>query len=146
MFFRKNWGKKFCAPENFFSVIFVTPRGRGCGVHKSPNFSFFPGFAAFPASSQISQIWVNFGQKGPFLKFPPKTENVIIFRLQRLCFDQRIRKFWCAVLEKKWKTSIFGHFRPKRPILAKMAKRGKIIKKALETFFSHLQALTNCKV
>ena len=30
--------------------------------------------------------------------------------------------------------------------LAKMAKTVKIIKKALETFFSHLQALTNCKV
>ena len=50
------------------------------------------------------------------------------------------------VLEKKRKTSIFGHFRPKRPILAKMAKMVKIIKKALGTFLSRLTALTNCKV
>ena len=34
----------------------------------------------------------------------------------------------------------FGKF------LAKMAKTVKIIKKALGTFFSRLQALTNCKV
>ena len=36
-----------------------------------------------------------------------------------------------------------GHF---GQFLAKMAKTVKIIKKALGTFFSHLQALTNCKV
>ena len=36
-----------------------------------------------------------------------------------------------------------GHF---DQFLAKMAKTMKIIKKALGTFFSHLQALTNCKV
>ena len=36
-----------------------------------------------------------------------------------------------------------GHF---DQFLAKMAKTVKIIKKALGTFFSHLQALTNCKV
>ena len=47
------------------------------------------------------------------------------------------------------KTSIFGHLGQKGPFwkfLAKMAKTVKIIKKALGTFFSHLQALTNCKV
>ena len=36
-----------------------------------------------------------------------------------------------------------GHF---DQFLAKMAKTVKIIKKALGTFFSHLQALTKCKV
>ena len=36
-----------------------------------------------------------------------------------------------------------GHF---DQFLAKMAKTVKIIKKAFGTFFSHLQALTNCKV
>ena len=36
-----------------------------------------------------------------------------------------------------------GHF---DQFLAKMAKTVKIIKKALGTFFSDLQALTNCKV
>ena len=45
---------------------------------------------------------------------------------------------------------------PKSPFLSFLAKKGhfgqflaktvKIIKKALGTFFSHLQALTNCKV
>ena len=48
------------------------------------------------------------------------------------------------------KTSIFGHFGPKWPILdsfwPKWAKREFLFKKALGTFFSHLQALTNCKV
>ena len=46
------------------------------------------------------------------------------------------------------KTSIFGHFGPKWPILdsfwPKWAKREFL--KALGTFFSRLQALTNCKV
>ena len=47
------------------------------------------------------------------------------------------------------KTSIFGHFRPKRAILEVFGQNGqtvKIFKKAFGTFFSHLQALTNCKV
>ena len=52
--------------------------------------------------------------------------------------------------EKCAKTSIFGHFGPKWPILdsfwPKWAKRGIFFKKALGTFFSHLQALTNCIV
>ena len=47
------------------------------------------------------------------------------------------------------KTSIFGHFGPKWPILdsfwPKWAKR-EFFQKALGTFFSRLQALTNCKV
>ena len=38
------------------------------------------------------------------------------------------------------KMANFGQF------LAKMGKTGIFFKKALETFFSHLQALTNCKV
>ena len=51
--------------------------------------------------------------------------------------------------KKMHKTSIFGHFGPKWPILysfwPKWAKRD-FFKKALGTFFSRLQALTNCKV
>ena len=27
----------------------------------------------------FGQIWLNFSQKGPFLKFPPKSENMIFF-------------------------------------------------------------------
>ena len=44
--------------------------------------------------------------------------------------------FWSFLAKK-------GHF---GQFLVKMAKTVKIIKKALGTFFSHLQALTNCKV
>ena len=48
------------------------------------------------------------------------------------------------------KTSIFGHFGPKWPILdsflRQMGKTGIFSKKSLGTFFSRLQALTNCKV
>ena len=29
----------------------------------------------------LGQIWVNFGQKGPFSNFPQKTETVIFFQL-----------------------------------------------------------------
>ena len=44
--------------------------------------------------------------------------------------------FWSFLAKK-------GHF---GQFLAKMAKTVKIFKKALGKFFSHLQALTNCKV
>ena len=44
--------------------------------------------------------------------------------------------FWSFLAKK-------GHF---GQFLDKIAKTVKIIKKALGTFFSHLQALTNCKV
>ena len=49
-------------------------------------------------------------------------------------------------LEKMPNTSFLakkGHF---RQFLAKMAKTVKIIKRVLGTFFSRLQAITNCKV
>ena len=82
------------------------------------------------------------------MKFPPKTENVINFRLQRLCFEQKIRKFRGS--GKKCKKPpflvILGQKGQFWPVLAKMAKTVKIIKKALGTFFSRLQALTKCKV
>ena len=51
--------------------------------------------------------------------------------------------------KKMQKNSIFGHLGQKGhfgQFFSKMAKTVKIIKKALGTFFSHLQALTNCKV
>ena len=52
-------------------------------------------------------------------------------------------------LKKMQKTSIFGHFGPKWPILDSFRPKGakrEFFKKALGTFFSHLQALTNYKV
>ena len=39
-----------------------------------------------------------------------------------------------------------AHIQPNNQFWAKIAKTVKIIKKALGTFFSRLQALTNCKV
>ena len=45
------------------------------------------------------------------------------------------------------KSSIFGHFGQKWPILDSFwPKQDIFFKKALGTFFSRLQALTNCKV
>ena len=51
-------------------------------------------------------------------------------------------KYCRAITKSEWHTpkSNFGQF------LAKMAKTVKIIKKALGTFLSRLQALTKCKV
>ena len=47
------------------------------------------------------------------------------------------------------KTSIFGHLGQKGPFWTVFDQNGKnenFLKKALGTFFSQLQALTNCKV
>ena len=47
------------------------------------------------------------------------------------------------------KISIFGHFWPKRPILDSFwqnVQNGNFFKKAIGTFLSRLQALTNCEV
>ena len=65
----------------------------------------------------LGQIWVNFGQKGPILNFPIKFENVISFRLQRLGLVQKLQNSNEWIAKKCAKTSIFGHFGPKWPIL-----------------------------
>ena len=122
------------------------------GVHKGKLWIFFarifvencvwtPVLQAWYSQiwPNLGQIWVNFDQKGPFLKFPQKSENAIFFRLQRLCFEQKIRKFRCAVLEKNAKNIHFWSFWPKRAILdsfwPKWPKRRKLSKKRLEHFF-----------
>ena len=101
-------------------------------------------------SPNLGQIWVNFDQKGPFLKFPKKSENVIFFRLQRLCFEQKIRKIWCVVLKKNAKNLHFLSLWAKKAhfgqFLAKMAKTVKIIKKALGIFFLTFWTLTSYKI
>ena len=98
----------------------------------------------------LGQIWVNFGQKGPFLNFPKKCENVIFFRLQRLGLVQKISKFWWTDWEKNAKNLHFWSFWAKKAnfwqFLAKMAKMVKMIKKALGTFFLTFWSLPNCKV
>ena len=81
---------------------------------------FFRDFQLFQHPVKLAKFRPNLGQFWPkrtIFKFPPKSENVSIFRLQRLCFEQKIRKFRCAVLEKNAKTLHFWSFRPKRAIL-----------------------------
>ena len=55
----------------------------------------------------LGQICVNFGQNRSFLNFRQKSETVIFFRLQRLGFVQKNRKFQCAVFEKNAKNLSF---------------------------------------
>ena len=72
------------------------------------------------------------------------------FRLQRLGLVQKIGKFKWTDCEKNAKNLHFLAFWAKmanfEQFLAKMGKTGIFFKKALGTFFSRLQALTNCKV
>ena len=119
----------------FTKIFFWTPMLQAWYSQIWPNFG---------------QIWVNFGQKATFLKCSKKSENIIFFRLQRLCFEQKIRKIWCVVLEKNAKNLHFLSLWAKKAhfgqFLAKMAKTVKIIKKALGTFFPPFWVLTNCQV
>ena len=125
----------FFARNSFFFDFFWTPVLQAWYSQIWPN---------------LGQIWVNFDQKGPFLKFPQKSENAIFFRLQRLCFEQKIRKIWCVVLEKNAKNLHFLSLWAKKThfglFLAKMAKTVKIIKKALGTFFLTFWTLTSYKI
>ena len=57
-----------------------------------------------------AQIWVNFYQNGSFFNFRQKSETVIFFRLQRLGFVQKIRKFQCMVFNKNAKNLRFWAF------------------------------------
>ena len=95
----------------------------------------------------LGQIWVNFSQKGPFLNLPKKSK---LFSDSREYASSKNQEILMHGSGKKCKKPPFlviqakkGHF---GEFLAKMAKTVKIIKKALGTFFSRLQALTNCKV
>ena len=100
-----------------------------------------------------SQIWPNLGQfwqKRAIFEISKKKRKRLFFRLQRLCFEQKIRKIWCVVLEKNAKNLHFLSLWAKKAhfgqFLAKMAKTVKIIKKALGTFFLTFWTLTKCKV
>ena len=50
---------------------------------------------------QNVQIWVIFGQNESFLNFQHTKVKPSFFRLRRLGFVQKIRKFQCTVFEKK---------------------------------------------
>ena len=133
MFFQAKLGGKNDHPNLGFWVIFAP--------HLLSGFSEISSYSSIqPNQPNSGQIWVNFGQTGPFLKYRPKSKNVIIFRLQRLCFEQKIRKFRCIVLEKNAKNLHFWSF------LAKMANFGhisaKMREKAIGPFLPRLQALT----
>ena len=136
MFFRQNQGNKIFDTKRVgvTKILYLCSAFRictGCLLKykwnllkidfKNTYFHVFTGISSYssiqPNQPNSGQIWVNFGQTGPFLKFPPKSENLIIFRLQRLCFEQKIRKFRCAFLEKNAKNLHFWSFRPKRAIL-----------------------------
>ena len=98
---------------------------------------------------QNGQFWTVFGQNG---------RNGIFFQKSAWNIFSAFTSPNCKVSEKSnegiprkmRKTSIFGHFGPKWPILDSFwpnwAKRDFFFKKALGTFFLPLQALTNCKV
>ena len=97
----------------------------------SPNFFFdflrkkFFWRKFFSPACINSQIWVNFGQKGQFFKFPWKIKAVIIFWHQILGSLQRIGNSNVQFSKKMRKTLIFWHFGPKRPILDQFwPKRG----------------------
>ena len=112
--------------ESFFKFFWVNflpaPAFRICSLFaemwfdllkigfKNTYIQIFPGFPAISELCPIlGQIWVNFCQKGPYLNFCQKNETGI-FRLQRLGFVQKIRKFQSAVSKKMIETAIFGHF------------------------------------
>ena len=62
---------------------------------------------------KLGQIWVNFGWKGPFFKFPWKTKAVIFSTLvTRL--PAKIMKFQCAVFGKSAKNPHFWDFWAKK--------------------------------
>ena len=67
----------FSLKIHFFPLI-TTTKNTGTSGQKWPN---------------LGQIWVNFGQKGPFLKFPQKSENVIFFDSREYASSKKIRKF-----------------------------------------------------
>ena len=100
-----------------------------------------------PFLGQMAKFRPNLGQFWPkraIFEFSQKMRKSLFFRLQRLCFEQKIRKIWCVVVEKKCEKPPF--FGPKRPILDSLGKMVKIIKKALGTFFLPFWVLTISKV
>ena len=85
------------------------------------------------------QIWVNFDQNGSFLNFCQKSETVIFFRLQRLGFVQKIRKFQWALFEKNAKNlRFFGILGQKGPNWAKMGPKWAIFEFSVKKWKRHL--------
>ena len=104
-----------------------------------------------------TSIFGHFGPKRPILdSFWPKWPKrwKLSKKRKRYFFStagsKKLENSNERISRKMQETSVFGHFGPKRPILdsfwPKWAKRDFFFKKALGTFLSRLQALTNCKV
>ena len=126
MFFMQNQGKKFFDPNLGFWVIFLPTATPGCGGGGGGSKIFFYWSPAFRiCTGCLAKYELN------LIKIGLKNTYVQVFQ------GFPALKETCAHLQPN------GHF---DQFLAKMAKTVKIIKKALGTFFSHLQALTNCKV
>ena len=87
----------------------------------------------------LGQLWL----KRAIFEISQKKRKHFFFRLQRLCFEKKLGKSDARFSKKMRKTSIFGHFGPKRPILAKLVK---MIKKALGKFFLTFWTLTSYKI
>ena len=82
----------------------------------------------------LGQFW----PKRAIFEFSQKMRKRHFFRLHRLGLVQKLANSNERIAKKMWKTSIFGHFGPKRPILdsfwPKWAKRDFFSKKRLEHF------------
>ena len=74
---RKKLKKKLKIFKIFDAIFFLTP------VLQARYSQIWPN---------LGQIWVNFGQKGPFLKFPKKCENVIFFDSRDYASSKKLGK------------------------------------------------------
>jgi len=81
----------------------------------SENFFWTPVLQAWYSQiwPNLGQIWVNFGQKGPFLKFLKRSENVIFFYSRDYASSKKLGKsdarFLKKILGKKGKFwTVFG--------------------------------------
>ena len=122
MGFKKKFRKKFFF-QNFSENVFWTPVVQAWYSQIWPN---------------LGQIWVNFDQKGTFLKFPKKAKMSFFFDSRDYASSKKLGKSDARFSKKMRKTSIFCHFGPKSLILdsfwPKWPKWWKWSKKRLEHF------------
>ena len=95
--------------------------------------------------ANFGQFLAKMGKTGIFFK---KAIGTFFSMLKALINCKVSEKSNEGIPRKIRKTSIFGHFGPKWQILevfGQNGQNGNFFKKALGTFLSRLQALTNCK-
>ena len=107
--------------------------------------TYFQVFQGFPALKEThiqpnGQFWTIFGQNGQNGIFSEKAFGTFFSVLKALLNFKFSEKSNHGIPRKMQKTSIFGHFGPKWPILdsfwPKWAKRDFFSKKRLEHFFA----------